>query len=81
MQEQSAGQVEQFSPFALLHILSPQIGVQTLGVLIQLKPDSILHVELHPSPETAFPSSHVSVPVISPSPQIGVQTLGVPTQV
>ena len=50
----------------------------SLAVLLppdQLHPDSILQVELHPSPLLMFLSSHASVPVLYPSPQIEGSTL------
>lgn len=37
----------------------------------QLELGSIEHVDEQPSPDTKFPSSHVSIPLFSPSPQIG----------
>lgn len=59
---------------------SPQIGVQTesglfAGLEGQLYPNSIVHVELQPSLETEFPSSHCSVAVTSmPSPHVVTHT-------
>jgi hypothetical protein len=49
------------------------------GSALHAYPASNLHVSLQPSPETGFPSSHVSVgAVITPSPHTMVQVLGQP---
>lgn len=53
---------------------------QMEGTPLQTYPFSILHVELHPSPDKVLLSSHVSGDVIIPFPQIGEQILGDPVQ-
>ena len=40
---------------------------------LQVKPASIVHVALHPSPEVVLPSSQASAGNFSPSPQTAVQ--------
>jgi len=55
-------------------------GAQTLGEPLQEKPDSIMHVEVHPSPSATFPSSQASPGASMPSPQIATQVLGDPVQ-
>jgi hypothetical protein len=42
------------------------------SVATQENPLSIVHVELHPSPDVVLPSSHASVGNLSPSPQTAV---------
>jgi len=55
--------------------LSPQMLLHFEGTDVQVKPGSILQVELHPSPlplPQRPPSSHCSLPTIKPSSQIGL---------
>lgn len=51
-------------------------GLEVLNVpwvlSVQENPDSVAQVELHPSPEFVFPSSHVSGDVLIPFPQVTV---------
>ena len=66
-------------------IESPQTVVQTLGAEEQLYPDSIRHVDEHPSFEFVPPSSQVSGDSTIPFPQVevteGLHELGHPEQV
>jgi len=56
--------------------------MQVEGSPEQVKPGSIWHEGLHPSPGAVFESwSHYSIPLSNPSPQIGRQEEGYPVQV
>ena len=61
-------------------MLSPHIGVQTLGVapagLVHSKPVSIFQEASQPSLGAMSPSSHCSGEVVMPSPQTMEHTLG-----
>lgn len=50
---------------------SPQVDLHVEGYPVQVKPNSISHMLLHPSPETVLPSSHYSEEEIIPSPHTG----------
>jgi hypothetical protein len=70
-----------WSEEAKKYLLSPQISVQTDGLLFtQLHPASTTQLEDHPSLSTILPSSHVSREIIKLSPQTTEQTEGSPVQ-
>ena len=58
-----------------------QVVVQTLGLPTHVKPGSMRHTALQPSPFTALPSSQFSPPTTWPSPHTMEQALGSPLHV